>query len=44
MKRGALTQKGKVLASILAHGSNEIEADLRAEAAAQIVIGSKVSM
>jgi multidrug efflux pump subunit AcrA (membrane-fusion protein) len=44
VKKGALTQKGKVLASILAHGSNEIETDLRAEAAAKIVIGSKVKI
>ena len=44
VKRGALTQKGKVLASILAHGSKEIEANLRSEAAAQIVVGSKVKV
>lgn len=39
---GALTSKGKVMASILANGLNEIETDLRSELASKVKIGSKV--
>jgi len=42
IKKGALIQKGKVIASILAEGSKEIETDLRAESASRVVLGSKV--
>ena len=42
IKKGALIQKGKVIASILADGSKEIETDLRAESAARVILGSKV--
>jgi RND family efflux transporter MFP subunit len=42
IKKGALIQKGKVIASILAEGSKEIETDLRAESAARVILGSKV--
>jgi RND family efflux transporter MFP subunit len=39
---GAVTSKGKVMASILANGLNEIETDLRSELASKVRIGSKV--
>ena len=42
IKKGALIQKGKVIASILAEGSKEIETDLRAESASRVILGSKV--
>ena len=42
IKKGGLIQKGKVIASILADGSKEIETDLRAESAARVILGSKV--
>ena len=42
IKKGALIQKGKVIASILAEGSKEIETDLRAESASKVILGSKV--
>ena len=42
IKKGGLIQKGKVIASILAEGSKEIETDLRAESAARVILGSKV--
>ena len=42
IKKGGLIQKGKVIASILADGSNEIETDLRAESASRVILGSKV--
>ena len=42
IKKGGLIQKGKVIASILADGSKEIETDLRAELAARVILGSKV--
>ena len=41
---GALISKGKILASILANGLNEIETDLRSELASQIIIGSEVNI
>ena len=41
---GALISKGKILASILANGLNEIETDLRSELASKIVIGSEVNI
>jgi RND family efflux transporter MFP subunit len=42
IKKGGLIQKGKVIASILAEGSKEIETDLRAESASRVILGSKV--
>ena len=41
---GALISKGKILASILANGLNEIETDLRSELASKIIIGSEVNI
>ena len=41
---GALISKGKILASILANGLNEIETDLRSELASKISIGSEVNI
>ena len=41
---GALISKGKILASILANGLNEIETDLRSELASKIAIGSEVNI
>ena len=42
VQTGAIIQKGKILISILADGFKEIETDLRAEAAAEVILGSKV--
>jgi len=42
VQTGAIIQKGKILFSILADSFKEIETDLRAEAAAKVVLGSKV--
>ena len=41
---GALISKGKILATILANGLNEIETDLRSELASKIIIGSEVNI
>ena len=41
---GALISKGKILASILANGLNEIDTDLRSELPSQIIIGSEVNI
>ena len=41
---GALISKGKIIASILANGLNEIETDLRSELASKIIIGSEVNI
>ena len=41
---GALISRGKILATILANGLNEIETDLRSELASKIIIGSEVNI
>ena len=41
---GALNSKGKILATILANGLNEIETDLRSELASKIISGSEVNI
>ena len=41
---GALVSKGKILASILANGRNEIETDLRSDLASKVIIGSPVDI
>ena len=41
---GALIPKGKILASILANGLNEIETDLRSDLASKVIIGSQVDV
>ena len=41
---GALISKGKILASILANGLNEIETDLRSDLASRVLIGSEVNI
>ena len=41
---GALISKGKILATILANGLNEIETDLRSELASKIISGSEVNI
>ena len=41
---GALIPKGKILASILENGLNEIETDLRSDLASKVIIGSQVDV